>query len=706
MLNNKIVIILFVSLLLLGSLQGISQELFIDQTYSDNNEIFYFDLDHDFSFEDMLIPRSSSVYNQNDNAHIQLTCPLNNDIFRAGDMLLITGNVSGERLYRYQIVYGEGLEPSVWDNTGISLSNNGFDPVVNGTLASWDTSHIIKSNFFTLRVQAWYWKNYFVALFQSLFERISFLNNLDFLLDALTVSEMVNVTNVYFDTTLKEGWPVRIPHGYIDDGPDEGCYYWPGTVMSLVSDVDSDGMKEVFALKSGYPWSKIYGFESDGSSIPGWPVELTYDAEDPVNWVFSTMVNPTIANVDEDIYPEFVCSVFDGMKILKHSGLLKHNFSYHYCTEPTVEVPVVDLDSDGNLELIQMHPIYGGNGYYISVLNLDGEVVGDWPQLYYDMQGPTGLYIATSLYEAVPAVGDFDEDDDLEIVVACNRNVFDDSNNPHETWHVEGRVIVYNMDGSIVDGFPVDLDGFAFNHPVVGDINHDGLDEIVVGTSYSDNPGYSNEEYGLFVLDRFGEYCNGWPQLIGEGFGIGTYPSLADFNGDGFLEIILGTIDQYDDVGHSVYVFDYLGNVLDGWPIKTVWFSPVSPTIGDITGDGVSDIVLPRGSGVYPGYEGLGGVYAWEADGSLIDGFPKVTDMEADATVTITDLDGDGLVDLVGSSNHDCAGFRLTQEDEWDYKYRSSVYVWELDVPFVEESMQWPMFQHDLSYSGHYGFNP
>lgn len=707
--NNKIMVTLLVFFLLFGSLHGFSQEIFFDQNYSDD-EIFYFDLDHDFSVGDMLIPHLSSVFVKNNTSHIQVTCPLNNDIFRAGDVLNITGNVSGEHLYRYQIVYGEGLDPTSWDNAGISLSNDGFDQIVNGTLASWDTSHITDSNFFTLRVQARFWKNSFVALFQPWFERVSFLNDLDFLLDALTLSQSVDVTNVYFDTSLKEGWPIRIPHDYIDDGPKQGHFFWPGTVMPLVSDVNDDEMKEVFVLQQAYPWSKLYGFEADGCSISGWPVEITYDAEDPVNWVFSTLVNPTIANMDEDIYPEFVCSVFDGMKILEHTGLLKLNFSYHVCTQPNVEVPVVDLDGDGSVELIKMHEIDEGDGKYISVLHEDGMVVGDWPQLYYNVRCPYGVYIAGSLYEAVPVVGDFDEDDDLEIVVACNRNVFDDElEDPWEYWesrHVESRVIVYNIDGSIVDGFPVDLAGWTFCNPVVGDINRDGLDEIVVGTRYSGKLGLSDEVYGLFVLDRFGDCCEGWPQLIGEGLGIGTYPSLADFDGDGFLEIITGTMDEGSLGGHRVFVFDFLGDVLEGWPVETQWYSyGVSATIGDITGDGVCDIVLPRGDGVFPGFEGLGGVYAWEADGSLINGFPKITEVSPGASISIIDLDNDGFVDLVGSSHNDCAGFMLTPEDEWDYKYRSSVYVWELDVPFVKESMQWPMFQHDLCYSGHFGFD-
>ncbi len=49
MLNKKMIVVLFVSLLIFGSLHGFSQELFFDENIKDD-EMFMSDLNHDFSF--------------------------------------------------------------------------------------------------------------------------------------------------------------------------------------------------------------------------------------------------------------------------------------------------------------------------------------------------------------------------------------------------------------------------------------------------------------------------------------------------------------------------------------------------------------------------------------------------------------------------------------------------------------------------------
>ena len=70
--------------------------------------------------------------------------------------------------------------------------------------------------------------------------------------------------------------------------------------------------------------------------------------------------------------------------------------------------------------------------------------------------------------------------------------------------------------------------------------------------------------------------------------------------------------------------------------------------------------------------------------------------MEADATVTITDLDNDGFVELIGSSDDDY------DYEKMEYKMRSSIYVWEINHFIDEGTLKWPMFHHDLQYSGWY----
>lgn len=628
---------------------------------------------------------------------VNISIPQNNDIYRMGDMIYINGTIDITRFKRYVIEYGRGINPTDWETTGIELINNGKQSIVNNTIATWDTSHLLEPDFFSLRIQITFRKTIITNIISNLLSKLHIiLNEFHHPYDMINNDETFLISNIYLDPTIREGWPQRIPWSHHES--QTGNYYiWPGKVLPVVSDVDKDGMKEIFILQKAEPYSLVYGFEADGTSMDGWPIEII----NMINPMKSqpTVITPTIVDTNGDGYQEIIISFYDGLQIFSYDGSLMNVIELSVSHQPRVETPIIDLDQDGELEIIKEHEISGGDGSYLSVLDLQGNIKGDWPQLYVNFSGPDGIYAFSATYEAVPAVGNFDDDADLEIVIVSGRNVFDDPENPSETHHIEGRITVFNMDGSILKGFPVDIDGWIYHSPVVGDINNDGHDEIIVGSTYFAVPGFNNTEYGLYVIDRYGNVCDGWPQLTGQGFGVCHNPSLADFNKDGFLEIIAGTVDQYDDVGHSVYVFDYQGNILPGWPIQTVWYSPVSPVIADITYDDIPDIILAAGSGMFPGFEGAGGIYAWEYDGSIIEGFPKITEMEADATVTITDLDDDGRLELIGSSDDDADCIAM------NYKYRSSIYVWDLDVGYNEDLLPWPMFQHDLQYSGWYHFS-
>lgn len=635
------------------------------------------------------------------NGDVFIKNPVNNSIYRAGDSIAIEGNITGNSFKRYIIEQGKGLNPVSWNSKGIYLENKGYKEIVNTTIASWNTSYISEPDFYTLRIKVRYWKYEIFTLLNPFFRYFDFLDKFDDMFSIFDTEEVFYIKNMYFDTSLQEGWPVRIKWDKISYGENIGHYWWPGRLMPVVSDVDNDGVKEIFVFQQADPWNIIYGFEPDGSYVDGWPQRIVYDV-DPED-AHPSLATPTIIDIDDDGFQELIISVFDGIKIYNYNGTLRNEFLYHVTTQPTAEIPVVDLNHDGEFELINLHEIWYGDGKYVSVTDLNGNVLGDWPQLYYNARGPGGVYVAGSLYEAIPAVGNFDDDEELEIVVAGPRNVFEDPEHPYDTWHVEGRVTVYNMDGSIIDGFPVDIDGWIDRSPAVGDINQDGYDEIIVGSFNSYMSNYYKETVGLFAINRNGKFCDGWPNLLGTD--IAHNPSLADFNNDGYLEIVAGTIDQWDAVGMSTYIFNYTGEISPGWPQKTTYYSPISPTIADINSDGVCDIVLPAGSGVFPGEEGLGGVYAFNFDGSVIDGFPKVTDLEADASVTISDIDNDGDVELIGSShdNRNCYDY-IPGTQIFKHKYTSDIYVWDIDGIYYEEFVEWPMFQHDLFYSGNYAF--
>jgi len=111
-----------------------------------------------------------------------------------------------------------------------------------------------------------------------------------------------------------------------------------------------------------------------------------------------------------------------------------------------------------------------------------------------------------------------------------------------------------------------------------------------------------------------------------------------------------------------------------------------SVVFGDVSGDGIPDIVVRAGS-VFPGLT-FERIFAFDREGDVIDGWPIYT-YAAPTQVTstthtpvITDMDGDGFTDLV-----------CTSDDR-------QAYVWKLETPYDENAVPWGQFMHDSRNSG------
>jgi hypothetical protein len=438
-------------------------------------------------------------------------------------------------------------------------------------------------------------------------------------------------------------------------------------------------MMEIFVHFSWDP-HRVYAFKPDGSYLDGWPVEVTDDlGHHPGTEA------PSFCDIDNDRYKEICVSGRLGLYIYNHDGSFLKFISCHLASQPKTEVVFADLNNDGDFEIIKKYQPRDQSirGFYLAVFRSNGTLLPGWPQMFYNTT--EGGWIICGSGGSVPAVGNFDDDSDLEIVVASPRNVYIEITGE---WEKAGKVHLFNLDGSILQGYPVENDGIIFSSPAVGDIDKDGYDDIVFCSSF-----YYLPNTGLYVLDRFGNNCAGWPQLVYKDTTIS--PALADFDGDGYLEIVAGSLMK----PYNFYVFDYLGNVLPGWPQQTSWNAYRSPSIGDINGDGIPDILTTAGNGVSAPDYGDGGVYAWNIDGTLIEGFPKPTEMDVQAATTIADIDNDGILELIAGSNLD-----------WDFtvdwiKYRSSIYIWELGHELNEVTMEWPMFHRDTMHTGYYALD-
>lgn len=575
--------------------------------------------------------------------NVVLTSPENNDVLRQGESVELRGTVFGEGRV-FEVAWGIGKTPGAWETRGMRLVNGGVGPVVNGVLASWDTAELPADPFVTLRLRA----------------RSG---------DRVVGESFARM--VHLEPRLRPGWPKRLP--FTDDYPTDSWREFN------VADLDGDGVKEIVLVDHGEPGGRpprLMAIEPDGRLK--WSRDLPAGAPEHDA--------PVLGDLDGDGRLEVIVdtggmiSAFDAEGRPLGGGWPVTPGGTHFGKI------LADLDHDGRLELIAVSrppPDFEGSPQRpLVVIDSTGKILRRWSV------GACREEVFAP--ELLPAVANLDDDPELEIVA------------------VDGCIGISAFKLAKPDGpvWTAALEANLFASPVVADLDGDGQEEIVIGGVGRDKglPG------GLHVIDNRGKERPGFPVLTGENFRGGA--ALADLNGDGQFEIIIPSWDQ--DV---VHVVGSDGFELPGWPTRPQFNASVKsiPVIGDVDGDGSPDVVLASpGSWLQVVLGGdtarSGGVRAWRVDGSQIDFHPSAPmdglAMECALGATwnrmpplvLTDLDGNGRLDIVAGSVQDAAyspDAPITR-----LKMRSSLYAWELPVPAPEKGASWSAFQGGSERSG------
>lgn len=286
------------------------------------------------------------------------------------------------------------------------------------------------------------------------------------------------------------------------------------------------------------------------------------------------------------------------------------------------------------------------------------------------------IYAGEYGYAATPATGNFDNDSNDEIVIFEDYRI----ENGQEIWDL--IMHVFNEDGSEIEGFPRSLyngPGFVISSPVTADFNGDGYDEVLFGVSVT------LENAGLYIVDRFGNNIPGWPQRFsGNSRLVESAPAVGIENENIF--IVASTI-HFPGITHTLDVND---QIMPGWPQETVSRDSFAPLIADLDNDGKQDILVTTRTN----FVGENTMYAWNVQGETINGFPKKVNHPW-GPATIGDIDDDGKLELaVGSVINNDDG---NEEEPWF----ALVYVWDLDTP-ASARADWPTFHGNNQRTGHF----
>tara|TARA_R100000322_G_scaffold124442_1_gene81189 strand:- start:7 stop:1797 length:1791 start_codon:yes stop_codon:yes gene_type:complete len=201
-------------------------------------------------------------------------------------------------------------------------------------------------------------------------------------------------------------------------------------------------------------------------------------------------------------------------------------------------------------------------------------------------------------------------------------------------------------DGFIIQGDAVGVQA-GYSVSGAGDVNGDGIDDVIVGAPFGDDGGTSaGEAYVVFggSATGFGARVNLSALLPTYGFSIlgkaagdysGAYLSDAgDVNGDGIDDVVIGAVGtSYPGVPNSGAAFVVFGKAggpttdidlssltaADGWEITGAPLSQFSYNIsgaGDVNGDGIDDLIV--GARAYFGGQGAAYVIYGKSSGISI----------------------------------------------------------------------------------------
>lgn len=245
------------------------------------------------------------------------------------------------------------------------------------------------------------------------------------------------------------------------------------------------------------------------------------------------------------------------------------------------------------------------------------------------------------------------------------------------------------IDTELVAGWPKNLGANAYNSSAIGDINNDGVNEIIL---LDGNKGFLN------AVNINGISLPGFPinmQINPDPFyhtHFATNPVLSDINNDGNLEIIVVNNDS-NWPGHVVapklWVIGGQGNIIQQLDIPTLVQDDgtigieAAPTIIDIDKDGNKEIILKSF---------MGEIFIYKNDFTPLSGWPvRVTTNRAptvmlnDGPVAVADIDNDGDYEIF-------AGFNPSLDATTS---RGLVYGLELDGSIISG---WPYELRSMEY--------
>jgi hypothetical protein len=168
-----------------------------------------------------------------------------------------------------------------------------------------------------------------------------------------------------------------------------------------------------------------------------------------------------------------------------------------------------------------------------------------------------------------------------------NSPAFLDHNNTFYVFFSDDSGILYavDTDGNALDGWPVDAGQVITKSVAFADLDNDGSAEIIAVTELTD----------VLIYNLNGSYHEGFP--MDNEFPFLAAPLVMDMDGDGDLEILAGSVNSLVSIdvkssgSSSGYWSMYRGNAQRTGYYDITGGSECGVELGDVTGDGIINIL-------------------------------------------------------------------------------------------------------------------
>jgi len=481
------------------------------------------------------------------------------------------GNDLGSSFSRYEVDYGYGVEPSVWMSEGISLVNPTSEKE-NAVLATFDTNYA-KDNITTVRIRAY------------------------------SAEELVSEDRLVLRT---DNIKINQPFVWGDN-----VVYFNGTATS--------------PLFVNYSLEYKKSNESSWILISSSTSNITNSSLGQLD--FSSLVSGEydlrlVVNGENDFRNEETISLI--LDPLFHTGW--PFYSEHYFLAPSVGVG--QLSSAPGKEIVAGEQEYGAESVNVYALYSNGTMMPNWPLNF-------STYIGMA-FTSAPLLVDVNNDGLDEIFI----------NVGSETYGIYAN-------GTTIPGWPQNGGGYKLVSLINATETHNSIGIVTISCGGT-----------LFIFYPNGTAFSGWPKRIPDADKSAWLdgPAIGDVNGDGYDELVVAS-----GLSQSIYVYDLSGNLLPGWPVNPkLCAMDIFPTLADLNKDGKLEILVGSGDGILSGASlnyscTTGLVYAFNSDGTAVRGWPvNYSNYSSDLDyyginprgVSVANLDSDPYLEVVVEVGH------------------------------------------------------